>query len=138
LDAFFAPYGDVGLLILRIGLAIVFWAHGWPKLNPKSESKGVAGMAGFLKQIKIPAPVFFAWVVALLETVGMVLLVLGIGTRVIAVMLVINMIVAIVSVKIGLAKAKFSGQGGWELEFILAVAALALVFTGAGALALLP
>jgi uncharacterized membrane protein YphA (DoxX/SURF4 family) len=40
-----------------------------------------AGMAGFLKQMGVPLPMFFAWIVALLETVGSVLLILGLGTR---------------------------------------------------------
>ena len=98
----FSPISDWGLLILRLGLGIVMIAHGWPKLNPNGPMKGPAGVAGFLKQLGIPLPTFFAWVVALLETVGAALLILGLGTR------------------------------------ILAAAALALLFTGAGSIALDP
>jgi uncharacterized membrane protein YphA (DoxX/SURF4 family) len=48
----------------------------------------------------VPAPAFFAWIVALLETVGSILLILGLGTRILALGLVINMLVAIFRVRI--------------------------------------
>ena len=88
----------------------------------------------------VPLPIFFAWVVALLETVGAVLLILGLGTRILAVGFVIDMIFAILLARIGMAKSPFAGgEGiGWEFEFILAAAALALLFTGAGSIALDP
>ncbi len=140
LEAVFAPFGNVGLLVLRLTLAIVMVAHGWPKLNPNSPMKGTAGFSGFLKQLGVPLPPFFAWVVALLETAGAVLLILGLGTRILAVGFVIDMIVATVWVRIRMAKSAFAGgQGiGWEFEFALAGIALALLFTGAGSIALDP
>ncbi len=84
--------------------------------------------------------IFVAWVVALLETVGAVLLILGLGTRILAVGFVIDMVVATRLVRIGMGKSPFSGgQGiGWEFEFILAAVALALLFTGSGRIALDP
>src|SRR5260370_35921403 len=95
LENLFAPYSNVGLLILRVGLAVVFIAHGWPKINPNSPFKGIAGVTGFFKQMGVVMPGFFAWVVALLETVGAMLLILGLGTRILAVGYVIDMIHAI-------------------------------------------
>ncbi len=79
------------------------------------------------------------WVRRTVLWVG-VLLVLGLGTRILAIGYVIDMFVATRWVRIGMGKSPFSGgQGiGWEFEFILAVAALALLFTGAGSLALDP
>ncbi|PYL37297.1 MAG: hypothetical protein DMF34_10895 [Verrucomicrobia bacterium] len=64
-----------------------------------------------------------------------VLLVLGVLTRPIALGLAIDMLVATVSVRIRMAKAPFVSTQqvmGWEFEFALLGAALALVFTGAG------
>jgi putative oxidoreductase len=136
LESIFAPYADLGPLILRIGLALVFIAHGWPKLNPNSEMKGIAGMTGFLKQLGVPLPTFFAWVVTLLETVGAILLILGLGTRILALGFAIDMLVAIYLVKLRMMKAGFSGQNGWEFEFALLVGSLALLFTGAGSISL--
>ncbi len=138
LEAIFAPYGNIGLLVLRLTLAIVMVAHGWPKLNPNSPMKGTAGFSAGLKQMGVPLPAFFAWLVALLETVGAVLLILGLGTRILAAGFVIDMIVATLLVRIRMMKSPFAGgQGvGWEFEFALAGIALALLFTGAGAIAL--
>ncbi len=75
-----APYSDLGLLILRIGLALVYIEHGSPKITPNSPMKGTAGVTGFFKQLGIRMSVLSAWIVALLETVGSVLLILGIDT----------------------------------------------------------
>jgi uncharacterized membrane protein YphA (DoxX/SURF4 family) len=47
-----------------------------------------------LKQLRVPLPVFFAWVVSLLETVGAVLLLFGLGTRILAIGFAIDMFVA--------------------------------------------
>lgn len=136
LESLLGPYADAGLLILRVGLGIVFLAHGLPKLNSSSPIGGIAGFSGFLKQLNVPLPTVFAWLVALLETVGAALLILGLGTRILGLLFAIDMLAAILSAKIGMMKAKFSGQGGWEFEFALLVGALALVFTGAGAYSL--
>ncbi len=117
LESMFAPVQDWGLVILRLGLGIIFPFHGWLKLS---------------------LPSLLAWVVILLETVGAALLILGLGTRIVALGLVIDMLVAIRLVKRNMAKARFMEPNGtgWEFEFALMVAALALVLTGAGSIAL--
>jgi putative oxidoreductase len=123
----FAPFTGAGELIIRLALGLTFFAHGRTKIrNP-------AGFAGFLEQLHVPAPQFNAWLVALLETLGAVLLMLGLGTRVIALGLALDMAVALATVRIGKAPFTSSGEGaGWDSEFILLAASLALVFTGAG------
>lgn len=138
LESIFSPVSSWGLLILRAALGIIFLVHGWLKVNPKGPVKGPAGFAGFLKQIGVPLPLFFAWVVVLLETVGAVLLILGLGTRILAVGFAIDMLVAIVLVKRRMMKAAFMDQKvqGWEFEFALMAGALALLFTGAGSISL--
>lgn len=130
IDSIFAPWADIGPLVLRLGLALIFFVHGWPKI------KGIANVAGFFKQMNIPMPGLMAWVVAILETAGAVLLAVGLGTRVLAILFAFNMLVAIYKAKIGMMKSGFSGQNGWEFEFALVVGSLALLFTGAGAYAL--
>ena len=100
--------------------------------------KGPAGFAVGLKQMGVPLPLLFAWVVVLLETVGAGLLILGLGTRILALGFAIDMLMAIVLVKRKMQKAGFMDpqKGGWEFEFVLMSAALALLFTGAGAISL--
>ncbi|MGH2372718.1 MAG: DoxX family protein [bacterium] len=138
LETLFAPVSDWGLLILRVGLGVIFPFHAWLKLNPNGPAKGPAGFAGFLKQMGVPLPTLFAWVVILLETVGAALLILGLGTRILALGFAIDMLVAIQLVKRRMMHARFMDVNGtgWEFEFALMVQALALVFTGAGHIAL--
>ncbi|MEN4012501.1 MAG: DoxX family protein [Bellilinea sp.] len=140
LENIFSPYSDLGLFILRLAASIIFLVHGWPKLNPNSPMKGPAGFGGFLKQMGVPLPILFGWLVALLETGGALLLILGLGTRILAVLFAIDMLVAILSVKIRVMKVGFSAQQatGWEFDFILGAVALSLLFTGAGNIALDP
>jgi len=140
LEDVFTSAGDWGLLILRLTLGIIFITHGWPKLNPNSPTKGTAGFGGFLKKMGVPLPMFFAWVVALLETVGAVLLILGLGTRILGVGFAIIALVATLLAKIRFMKVGFIAQQatGWEFDFSLMGSSLALVFLGAGTLALDP
>lgn len=140
LENLFMPYRDLGLLILRLAMGIIFLVHGWPKLNPNSPMKGTAGFAGFLKQMGVPLPGLFAWVVALLETVGAALLILGLGTRILALGFAIDMLVAAFVAKRGFMKVPFMAQQttGWELDFALLAASLALLFLGAGSIAVDP
>jgi len=138
LEKIFAPYSDLGLLILRSGLAIVLLVHGWLKINPKGPVKGPAGLGAGLKQMGFPLAGLLAWIVVLLETLGAGLLILGFGTRVLAIMISIEMLVIILYVKRRVMKTGFMAQQttGWELDFTVLVAALALLFTGAGVISL--
>lgn len=136
LENFFGPYSDWGLVILRVGIAVVFLSHGLPKLNPNSDMNGIVGVAGFFQQLGIPFPKLSAWVVALLETIGAVALALGLGTRLLGAAFAFDMLMAIYTAKIGTMKAPFSGQNGWDFEFSLLISGLALVFAGAGGISL--
>ncbi|MDR7483914.1 MAG: DoxX family protein [Armatimonadota bacterium] len=137
-ESIFAPVQDWGLLILRLGLGIIFPFHAWLKANPRGPAGGVRGFSGWLAQMRVPLPGFLGWVVVLLESVGAVLLILGLGTRLLALGFAIEMLVAILLVKRGMAKKRFMEPDGtgWEFEFALMMAALALVFAGPGSIAL--
>ncbi len=135
----FVLYSDLGPLILRIGLATVLLAHGWLKVNPNGPVKGPAGFAIGLKKMGFPLAGLLAWIVVLLETLGAGLLVLGLGTRILAVLVTIQFLVIILYVKRRVMKTSFMGQqqaSGWEFDFTILVMALVLVFTGAGRIAL--
>lgn len=140
LESVFSSYSDWGLLILRLAAGIIFWVHGWPKLNPNSPMKGPAGFGAGLKQMGVPLPMLFGWLVALLETGGAILLILGLGTRILGVLFAIDMLVAIFVAKMRVMKVGFTAQQatGWEFDFALLAISLALLFTGAGSLALDP
>lgn len=138
LESILSPFSDWGLVILRVAAGITFIVHGWPKLNPNSPMKGPAGFGGFLKQMGVPLPMLFGWLVALLETFGAVLLILGLGTRILGLLFAVDMLVAIFAAKIKVMNIGFTAQQatGWEFDFILLAVSLALVFTGAGSIGL--
>jgi putative oxidoreductase len=125
----------VGELILRVCLGAIFIPHGWMKLDPSGPMGGPPGFAGFLAQLQVPVPGLFAWVVALLESVGAVMLITGLATRVVALGLAIDMLVAICAVKIGMSHSAFTSSQqamGWGFELALFAGAAALAFLGGG------
>lgn len=63
------------LFWLRIGLGLLFLASGIPKLL--SLFAGRPDVANFFESLGIPAPAFFAWVVAIVEVVAGLFLVIG-------------------------------------------------------------
>jgi putative oxidoreductase len=70
------PATDAGLLLLRVyaGLALAL-AHGLGKVPPS------AGFVGMVGGMGLPAPELFAWLAALAEFGGGLLLALGLLTR---------------------------------------------------------
>lgn len=117
-------------LILRVVLGIVFAVHGGQKLF----LMGFEGVAGFFGMLGIPMPFIAAIFVTLLELVGGIALILGIGTRYVSALLVVNMLVAMLLVH--LPNGFFVSDNGYELVLTLAAGALYFAMTGAGALSL--
>src|SRR5882762_325069 len=109
-------------LIMRFGVGIIFLIHGTSKLQT-----GLRGVAGFFGTLGIPLPSVAATVVIAVETVGAVCLILGFLSRFWAACMAIEMVVAIVT-------ASLPSHRGFELEGLLFIGALALVFLGDGAI----
>ena len=115
-----------GLTILRIVTGLVFLVHGWQKFF----TMGMAGVTAFFTQLGIPAPGIAAPFVSALELVGGALLILGFFARPIALLLAIDMLVAILTVH--LSKGFSAANGGYEFVLLLLAACLAIVLAGAG------
>ncbi len=119
-------YGAYGPLFLRLGLAAVFMVHGYPKLFG-----GLAGTAQWFESVGIKPGKFWALVVGVVEFFGGVFLVIGLFVQPVALLLVINMAVAIWKVKF-----KMGFKNGYEFDLILLLMALALLILGGGAYSL--
>jgi putative oxidoreductase len=91
---------------------------------------GHAGVTGFFTQLGIPLPGMAAWGVSFLEFGGGLMLAAGLLTRPLALLFAGDMIAAI-----GFAVFPKGFVGGYELEFLLAAASVALAVGGAGLLA---
>lgn len=118
-----------GLLILRLAVGLIFTAHGAQKLL----LFGVDGTAGFLGSLGIPLPQIAAIVLILVELVGGLALLIGLGTRYVAALLAVDMAVALLTVH--LANGFFVDSGGVEFALVLLAAALFFALHGGGALA---
>jgi putative oxidoreductase len=116
----------LGLLAMRLAIAAIMIAHGWPKLLHISRFS-----SGVLAHIGVPS--WMAYLVVAAEVGGGVLLILGLLTPVAALAICIDMAVAIFKVHL---RNGLTGQGGYELPLILFSAAFALIFFGAGPLSL--
>ncbi len=116
---------SIGLTALRIVLGVVFIAHGAQKF-----AQGIPNVAQGFAGMNVPLADLAAPLVAGLEFVGGALLVLGVATRVVGVLLAVDMVVA------GLLAHASSGfwsqDGGFEYVLVLAVASLAVALTGPG------
>lgn len=87
-------YRDFGLLIIRVGLGVMFIYHGLPKLTGGLKSWEQVGSA--TKYIGIHFwPAFWGLLSASAETFGGFLLIIGLGFRLVCLILLINMIVAV-------------------------------------------
>ncbi|MCJ8504116.1 DoxX family protein [Kocuria flava] len=116
----------LGLTLLRVVLGTTFLLHGWQKVDEWT----VAGTQAAFAQMGVPAAQAAAPAVAVLELAGGILLVLGLGTRVVAALLALVMLGALVLVH--LPAGFFAADGGIELVLLLAAAAALFALAGAG------
>lgn len=117
---------DFGKLILRLALGVLIMLHGIAKV-----SSGPAAIVGMVVEAGLPGPV--GYLVYVGELLAPLLVILGLWTRPAALVIAVNMVVAV-----GLAHMdqlwSMSRQGGWALELqgMYLFVALALALIGAG------
>jgi putative oxidoreductase len=125
---------SVGILILRLAVGLTLAAHGAQKLFGWFGGYGIAGTGQFLEQLGFRPGRLHAAQAGIVEVVGGLFLAVGLLTPAAAAALVAVMLVAAVSVHV---KGGFFLQGGgYEYTLVLGAAALALAFTGPGAISL--
>lgn len=118
----FDKYKDFAPLLLRIGVGLIFIMAGYGKLT------GIDGVIGFFGGIGIPLPSIMAWVVAIVEFVGGIMVLVGFRIQIPALLLAITMLVAILTTKLGVDNMFQS----MRLELILMLVSLALMTMGSG------
>jgi putative oxidoreductase len=117
---------DLGRLVLRVALAVLLLFHGVSKLMG-----GVGFITGMLAKMGLPAAI--GYLVYVGEVIAPLLILFGVWTRLAALIVAGNMIVAVLLVH---TKQFFtmSDTGGWALELqgMYFFAAIALALLGAG------
>lgn len=121
---FLESFRPVGLLALRIALGIIFIAHGYPKL---AHLRGGAQMQSFFAEHGLPG--YFVYIAGVIETFGGGLLLLGLFTRPAALLLAIEMCVAIWKVH---SAHGYLAVHDYEFPLTLAASCFALATVGAG------
>ena len=128
IDSRTAPYAA---LVMRLALGIMFLAHGLTKVFVFTP----AGTVGFFQSIGFPG--FLAYPVMAFEVIGGLMLVLGVYTRWVAALAVIQLFVAS-TVHFANGWSFTNPNGGWEYPIYLAVTALVVALLGEGAFAAKP
>lgn len=123
---------DAAALLLRISLALMFFAHAWLKIVVFKP----AGAAKYFQSLGVPG--FFAYLTMAAEIGGGALLLLGIGTRWVALALVPVILGTIVLVHGKNGWLFTNKDGGWEYPAFWIVGLIVLALLGNGAAALGP
>jgi putative oxidoreductase len=126
---------SLGLLAGRAIVGFVIAAHGWQKISdigPAKFGQAVLAPAG------VPMTTTVGWLVTLVELVGGLMLIVGLLTRLAALALTIDMVMAIILVtsKVGLISPSDKPGTGMELNLALIAGFLVALFCGPGRFAL--
>ncbi|MCS6783616.1 MAG: DoxX family protein [Candidatus Caldarchaeum sp.] len=143
---FASGFQDTAVLFLRVVLGFIMLVHGFPKIGGPVRPQ----MRNAMKGVGVPGPLFD--LVAVLEVVGGIALILGLLTRVAALLFAVQMVGTIVLylTKLGTSvpppemlqqmvagsrrvlRGFIAGVGGWEFDLLILGAAVVLLTTGAG------
>ncbi|HOO77263.1 MAG TPA: DoxX family protein [bacterium] len=126
----FGRSGAWAPLVLRLAAGSVFIGHGAQKLFGAFDGPGLTGFASFLAGLGLKPALAWAILVAVVEFFGGACLVLGVLTRLWALLLSVVMLVAIFGVHFR------QGFFGFEFPLVLLGACVSLLMTGGGRAAL--
>ncbi len=115
---------DLALLLLRLVLAYGFYE---PVMN---KIENVSAIGDWFASMNFPLPLLNAYLATTTELAGVVLLTVGLGTRLISIPLMMVMLVAIFTVHIGNGFA--AGDNGFEIPFYYFLMLFVLMAFGAG------
>lgn len=120
-----STFREITLLIGRLLLGVILIAHGWDKLsNLAGTTEGFVGMG-------IPVASATAPLAGIIELVGGILLILGLGTRIVGVIVFVQMLIA--ALLVHLPYGVMVANNGWELVGAIGAGVLILAGVGAGA-----
>ncbi|AOW94268.1 hypothetical protein BFN03_01715 [Rhodococcus sp. WMMA185] len=119
-------FRDLALLIARIGLGVVFIAHGWQKFF----DNGVQATQDGFAAMGVPLPEVSAVAAAAIELVGGAALLVGVLTPIAGILLFLVMLGAMMLVHV--ENGVFVTDGGYELVVALGVGSLLIAAIGAG------
>jgi putative oxidoreductase len=122
---------SIGLLVGRVIVGFIMAAHGWQKLTDIGPAKFGTST---LDPLGVPMASTMGYVVTFTELVGGLLLMAGLLTRLAAIALTVDLVVAIVLVKAKVPLIVPDGQpgAGMELDLALIAGFVVALFCGPG------
>jgi putative oxidoreductase len=126
--------GDVGLLVLRLVVGLMFFAHGAQKVFGWWEGPGLSNWTEAMERMGFRPAGFWGIVSALAELVAGLFLAAGLLTPLVSAVLVAQSIVIVVHAH--LPKGFWNKAGGFEFPLVALAAVVALAGTGPGSLSL--
>ncbi len=114
---------DVVFMGLRSAIGVIFIVQGSGKFDP--------GFAGFLANIGLPVELQIP--IALAETIGGILLIIGVLSRISSSILSIIMLGAIFHVK---GASNLTGEGGYAIDLMILSGVLLIIVAGPGRISL--
>ena len=120
---------DLSLLVMRLGLGIVFIAHGYNHIFGGGK---VAGTARWFESLGMRPGIMHAWTASLTELGAGVLLILGFATPLACAGIVGTMLVALMTNHLKNGFFIFRPGEGYEYVLTLTLVALGLAGLGAG------
>ncbi len=119
---------SVALLIQRLVVAGIFWAHGMMKAPMRKMQPSEQLPASALRNLKM---------LSITEPLGAIAMVFGFLTQITAFCFVLAMIFAIqYKRKVKVPFMAKGSAGGWEFELLLLVASLSIILCGPGRISL--
>lgn len=115
---------DLPLLAIRLVLAYGFYEPAMEKVQD------IHAIGDWFASLNIPAPYFQAYLATGTEILGVILLTLGLFTRIISFPLIITMIIAILTVH--WENGFSSGNNGFEIPLYYIIMLITLICFGAG------
>lgn len=112
---------EIGKVVLRVVLGLTFFIHGLVKFQG-----GISNIVAYFDMLGIPG--FMAYIVAVIELVGGLVIIFGLGTQIVSILFAIVMVGAIFTAKLS---AGFLGNGqgaGYELDVLLLAISIYFIF----------
>jgi putative oxidoreductase len=121
---------NLGLLIIRLVVGVLFIGHGAQKLFGKFGGYGLKGTGGWFESIGMKPGVTMALFAGLAELIGGILFAVGFLTPLAALLIAGTMIMAIV--KVHAPNGLWATSNGYEYNLTLLAVAIGVALTGPG------
>ncbi|MBV7508756.1 DoxX family protein [Bacillus sp. sid0103] len=125
---------NIGLLIIRLVIGLLFVGHGAQKLFGWFGGYGLKGTGGWFESIGMKPGVTMALLAGLAELIGGILFTLGLLTPLAGILIAGTMVMAIV--KVHAANGLWSTANGYEYNLTLLAVAIGIALIGPGKYAL--